>query len=85
MRKWISDLLHVPSDVTSGVPRVEMIGSHQVQVENYVRIKAFSDKEITLEIKGGGLAVLGENLKIKTIYPQFIFIQGAIQEVRYIT
>lgn len=83
MRKWISDLLHVPSDVMSGVPRIEMIGSHQLQVENFMRIEQFSSKEIKLKIKDGSLAVMGDHLKIKTIYPQFIFITGTIAEIRY--
>lgn len=84
MRKWLSDLLQVPRDVTSGIPRIEMIGSGQLQVENYLRIEKFSNKEIKLKIKEGSLAVSGDNLKIKTIHPQFIFIEGTINEVRYL-
>lgn len=84
MRKWISDLLHVPSDVTSGVPRIEVIGYHQIQVENFKQLEQFNGNEIKLKIKDGSLVVTGDNLKIKTIYPQFIFIVGTIEEIRYI-
>jgi sporulation protein YqfC len=83
MRKWASEWLDLPADVTEEVPRIEMIGSMRLQVENYREVERFHSEELKLKVKEGTLAIKGERLKIKAIYPDVVLIEGSIHELTY--
>lgn len=83
MRKWASEWFDLPPDVTSEVPRIEMIGPYRLQIENHQGVEHFSNQEIRLRLKKGFLVIVGEKLKIKVIYPEVVQIEGMIAELRY--
>lgn len=83
MRKWASDWFDLPVNVTSDAPRIEIIGTMTMQVENYQEIEKFNANELQLKVKTGTLKIEGERLKIKAIYPEVIWIEGQIQGFRF--
>ncbi|MBA4493154.1 sporulation protein YqfC [Paenactinomyces guangxiensis] len=83
MRKWASEWFDLPPDLTSEVPRIEMIGPFRLQVENHRGMYHFSNREIKLKIHQGSIIIAGENLMIKAIYPEVVLIEGTIHELRY--
>jgi sporulation protein YqfC len=85
MRKWVSEWFDFPPDVTNEVPRIEMIGSYRLQIENHQGIEHFSPNEVRLRTKRGIILIHGEQLKIKAIYPEVVMMEGMIQEVKYLT
>jgi sporulation protein YqfC len=84
MRKWVSEWFDFPPDVTSEVPRIEMIGSYRLQIENHQGIEHFSPGEMKLRTKQGLLQVSGEQLQVRAIYPEVVIMTGIIHEVRYL-
>lgn len=84
MRKWASDWFDLPPDVTSEVPRIEMIGPFRLQIENHQGVIHFSNREMKIKVSQGQLAIMGEKLKIKAIHPDVIWVEGTIHELRYI-
>jgi sporulation protein YqfC len=84
MRNWASKWLDLPLDVTNEVPRIEMIGSSRLQIENHLGVDQFSKNKMSIKIKQGVIGISGKELKIKAIYPGVISIEGEIQEIKYI-
>lgn len=81
-RKW-ADWFDLPSDVAGGSARIEMIGNHRLQVQNHLGVEHFSMQKLQLRIPQGSLLIVGESLKIKAIFPDTVFVEGIIKEVRY--
>ena len=76
--------LDLPPDVTEDVPRIQMIGSYQLMVENHRGIDFFNDSEILLKTGHGKIRVRGDKLVIRLIFPEEIRIEGNIVEIRFI-
>jgi len=53
-------------------------------VENHRGVEHFSSRELKLRINQGCLAITGESLKIKAIYPEVVLIEGNIHELKVI-
>ncbi|WP_224749479.1 sporulation protein YqfC [Polycladospora coralii] len=85
MRKWATEWLDLPPDVTSDAPRIEMIGAHRLQIENHRGIQQFKDTELKLGVHGGALSIIGEQLKIRAIDSESIYIEGKIDQLKYLT
>ncbi|MBA4600755.1 sporulation protein YqfC [Thermoactinomyces sp. AMNI-1] len=83
MRKWVSDWFDLPVHVTGDTPRIEMIGTMAMQVENYLQLEKFNFSELQIKVKDGILEIKGEQLKIKAIDPEIVLIEGQILEIRY--
>jgi len=83
MRKWVSEWLDFPADLASGVPRIEMLGPFRLRVENYVEVKNYQNQMLTIQIKGGALVITGDRLKIQSIDPEVVVVEGEIQGLRY--
>ena len=73
--------LDLPPDVTANVPRIQMIGFYQLVVENHQGLDFFSDSEILLKVGRGKIRIRGENLVIRSIFPEEIRIEGNIAEM----
>ncbi len=75
--------MDLPPDVTAEVPRIQMVGSLQVMVENHQGLDFFSDSEILLKVDGGKIQIRGEKLVIRSIFPGEMWIEGHIVEMRF--
>ncbi len=83
MRKWVSDWFDLPANISGDAPRIEMIGTIAMQVENYQLLEKFNSRELQLKVNAGVLEIKGEQLKIKSIDPETVLIEGQILEFRY--
>lgn len=84
VRQLTSDLFDVPQDVALNVPRITMIGTLKMYIENHQGVVHFSDDELRLKIHRGELRVLGGNLKIRTIYTEEVLIEGRITSLSFV-
>ncbi|PTM59480.1 sporulation protein YqfC [Desmospora activa] len=82
LRKIASDWLDIPPDVAANVPRVLMVGPYRIHVENHRGVESFQENELILKTDQGAVVITGERLKIKVIYPEEIWVEGEISEVR---
>ncbi|BFT73382.1 sporulation protein YqfC [Paenibacillus sp. 597] len=86
-RKWnqfTAKILDLPQDVVQDLPRITMIGNVQLYVENHRGVLHFSSENLKLELTKGTLEVFGKNLVIRAILSEEVFIEGLIDDVRYI-
>jgi sporulation protein YqfC len=82
LRKWTATILDLPQDVVLDLPRITMIGGLQVTVENHRGILHFSPELLRLAMNNGELEVTGQDLIIRNIGAEEVFVEGKIMGVR---
>lgn len=86
-RKWnqfTAKLLDLPQDVVQDLPRITMIGNVQLYLENHRGIQQFSESHLTLKLSKGKLEIVGKNLIIRQIFTEEVFIEGIIEDIKYV-
>ena len=77
----VAELFDLPADVVAGLPRVELLGDHQLRMENHRGILAYGTDEI--HISGGKLIVKvrGSGLTLRAMNASELLITGEIAGV----
>lgn len=83
-RKWTANMLDLPKDVIFDLPRITQIGNMQLYVENHRGVLKFTSDKLDLQLSVGKLVITGKELAIRAILPEEVFIEGIIEEVRYL-
>lgn len=84
LQKLATRLLELPQDVVFDLPRITMIGNMQLYIENHRGVREFSTERLTLSLSKGALEVVGSNLSIRAILQEEVFIEGVIQDIKYV-
>lgn len=84
VRQLTSDLFDLPHDVALNVPRITMVGSMQLYIENHRGVAHFSDRALHLKINKGELRISGEKLKIRVIYAEEMLVEGQITNLSFV-
>lgn len=66
------------------LPRITMIGNVQLYVENHGGVIHFSSDMLKLALTKGQLEVRGKGLVIRAILSEEVFIEGTIDDIKYI-
>lgn len=76
-----AEVFDLPGDVLAGLPRIELLGSRQLRMENHQGILAYGSGEI--HISGGKLIVKvrGEELNLRSMNGAELLITGRISGV----
>ncbi|WEK53051.1 MAG: sporulation protein YqfC [Candidatus Cohnella colombiensis] len=82
LRKWTASVLDLPQDVVLNLPRITMIGGNQLTVENYRDVLHFSSDLLRLSMDAGEIEISGQDLIIRNIGPEEVFVEGVIQGIR---
>lgn len=75
--------LELPSDVVEFAPKVSVISTVRVLIENHNGIKLYSENEIIIKCKDFNISVSGSNLSIKEVTKEYIYIFGKINCIKY--
>ncbi|WDH97620.1 sporulation protein YqfC [Paenibacillus urinalis] len=84
LRKWTSEVLDLPQDVLFDTPRLTLIGSNQLYIENHRGVVHFSEERLVLDLSSGRLEISGNNLLIRTILPEEVAVEGRITNIQYL-
>lgn len=79
-----ANMLDLPQDVVHDLPRITMIGNVQLYIENHRGVLHFSSEQLKLQLSKGQVEVTGQNLVIRAILAEEVFIEGIITGVEYI-
>lgn len=82
LRKWTATILDLPQDVVLDLPRITMIGGLQLTVENHRGILHFSPQNLRLAMDNGEMEVTGQDLVIRNIGAEEVFVEGRIMGVQ---
>ena len=84
-RKWTGRIFDMPEDVIYELPRMTMIGNRQLYIENHRGVKHFSEESLTVFLEKGELAITGQELIIRTIWTDEVFVEGLILNIEIIS
>lgn len=76
-----AEALDLPADLAAGVPRVELIGRHELRMENHRGILAYGPEEI--HVSGGDLIlrIRGRELQLRAMNVGELRVTGSIDAV----
>lgn len=84
IRKLAGTLLDLPQDVIFDLPRITLIGNMQLYIENHRGVLHFSSELLRLRLSKGTLEIIGKNLVIRAILTEEVFIEGIVDEIKYL-
>ena len=84
IRSMTARVLDLPQDVIFDLPRITMIGNMQLYVENHQGVLGFTDQKLELQLSVGTLHITGKDLVIRAILAEEVFIEGKIEDIRYV-
>lgn len=84
MRQRVADSLDMSKEVILDVPKLVFIGNHEVAVENYKSIMEYTDTKIVLEAKPCVLRFTGQELELKSMAREMIFVTGKINKLEFV-
>ncbi|TCS83730.1 sporulation protein YqfC [Tepidibacillus fermentans] len=84
LRQLTVKQLELPKDVIFDLPRITMIASYQMYIENHRGVVQFTDQYLHLRLSKGELKIYGNQLVIRAILPEDVFVEGLIRSIEYI-
>ena len=79
----ISNLLEIPQEVSSNIPKVTITGFEQILIENYKTILEYQDFYIRLSTEIGILNINGFGLDLKEMTSDDLLIAGKIDSIDF--
>lgn len=76
-------ILEMPKEITSGIPKVTIMGFEQMVVENYKSIMEYQDFFIQINTNIGIININGFQLKLTEMTTDDILITGRIESVDF--
>lgn len=80
----IAEVLELPLDVVSDVPRCEIMGTCQLNIENIRGVLDYNENCIKINTTVGIIKIEGDELFIDNIADESIFIKGRIIRFEFI-
>lgn len=74
--------LDLPEEA-AGTPKLTVLGREHVLIENHTGVYQYRAEEICLYTKAGMLYVTGEDLTLREITPERLYISGWVAALRY--
>ncbi len=83
LSRRIADSLEIPDDVIFGMPRICMLGSRELRLENYKTVLEYRDEQIRFACKDACITVTGASLSITVITDDEVSVSGQITSVSF--
>ncbi|NLT95800.1 MAG: sporulation protein YqfC [Clostridia bacterium] len=84
LKNKFSSVLDIPKDVILDLPKITVIGDIQIYIENHRGIIEYSRELVRLSTSLGQLIIKGEDLILRNISIEEIYIDGKIKEVGFL-
>lgn len=80
--RQILSALDLPEEA-AGTPKLTVLGRENALVENHAGVYQYRAEEICLYTKAGMLYITGENLTLREITPERLYISGQVDGLHY--
>ena len=81
----ISEALELPIEITMALPKITLVGNQEVIIFNHKGIIEYTSTLIRINSKSGIIKVLGNDLEIRNILSEEIYIVGIIDIVEILS
>ena len=82
-KKRLLDILELPEEVVLSTPKIDILGSECIYIENYNSIKEFKNDLIRVNTSLGEIKISGERLMLKKITDEMLVIDGEVEIVGF--
>ena len=79
----INKSLHLTDDILINTPIITLLGNKGVSIENYKKIKIFTDEEVVVDTFLGDVEIAGDKLYLECYYEDEVVIRGTIKMVNF--
>lgn len=80
----VADMLDLPLEVISDIPRIELLGKSEIWVENTRGILDYNENCIKINTTVGLLKIDGDELLIESISDESVNIKGTIIRMEFV-
>ena len=84
LKQFTATKLDLPKDVIFDLPRITVIGSYQLYIENHRGVIQFNERYLHLRLNKGEVKIIGDQLVIRAILPDEVLVEGLVQEIQFI-
>ena len=84
MKSAVSEMFELPREIMLNLPKISMIGSNQMLVENHKGVIEYTPQRIRVNSSIGVIRVQGNDMKLKNIAADDIMITGGIKSIEFI-
>lgn len=77
----MADFLEIPRDLVMDIPKLTLIGRNELYIENHRGIIEFQADLLRINLSRGFIEIQGNNLEIKTLLPEELFLIGEINTI----
>ena len=81
--KRITDILEMPKEIVSNIPKITILGFNEMLIENYKGILEYEAFYIKINTYIGVINVNGFNLKLNQMTEEDILIKGKIDSIDF--
>lgn len=79
----INEILELPKEIVSDVPKITVIGFEEILIENYKSILEYEEFYIKINTHIGAININGFNLKLKEMTGDDIMVLGKIDSLDF--
>ncbi len=83
IREKIAEITELPKDFVMNMPRVILFGNKEIEITNYKGILEYRQEMIRLMTNNGQIVITGDELFIKRLESDSIYIGGNILKVEF--
>lgn len=83
IKEKLADIFVLPKEIILDLPRITLLGSKQICIENYKGIIEYDSERIRINTARGLIKIFGSNLEINTVTTEEIFITGNINNIEF--
>ena len=80
---FIDEILDMPKEITTGVPKFTMVGIEEILIENYKGILEYEPLFIRINTHIGVINILGQNFNLKNINDDDILVTGNFEKIEF--
>lgn len=84
VREKFAEMLELPRDLVLDRPRLTMIGSSDMMIENYKSLLEYDDGRMRINTGTGIIRITGSDLVIREISQDDIVVSGTVRSVEFI-
>ena len=83
IKSSISEVLELPKEVMLNLPKINIVGNNQMDVQNHRGIIEYTNQRIRINATIGIIRILGNNMVIKNIEKNEIIITGCFISIEF--
>ena len=84
VKKQFSDFFEIPSDIMLDLPKIVLVGTLQVFIENHRGIVEYTTEKVRIKVGDGEVGISGSNLMLRNIKTDEICVEGKIKTLVFL-